>query len=44
MMLVGEMVKRNAKLLGNKVGLIDGKESFTYKEINERINRLSIWA
>jgi long-chain acyl-CoA synthetase len=41
MMVVGDILRRNAKIYSKKVGLIDGNKSFTYKGINERTNRLS---
>jgi long-chain acyl-CoA synthetase len=40
-MLLGDIVRRNAKLYGKKVGLIDGERYFTYSQINYRVNRLS---
>ena len=33
--------QRQARINAKKVGLIDGDKSLTYKEINERVNRLS---
>ena len=41
MMLIGDMLRRDAKLYSQKVGLIDGGEGFTYKELNRRVNRLT---
>ena len=41
MMVVGDILRRNAKIYSKKVGLIDGNKSFTYKGINVRTNRLS---
>jgi acyl-CoA synthetase (AMP-forming)/AMP-acid ligase II len=40
-MLVGDIVKRQAKINSKKVGLVDGEKEFTYREINERVNRLA---
>jgi acyl-CoA synthetase (AMP-forming)/AMP-acid ligase II len=40
-MLPGDVLRRNAKIYSRKVGLIDGDKQFTYKEINERVNRFS---
>jgi acyl-CoA synthetase (AMP-forming)/AMP-acid ligase II len=40
MMLIGDMLRRDAKLFSQKVGLIDGGENFTYSELNRRANRL----
>jgi fatty-acyl-CoA synthase len=41
MLLIGDMLSRDAKLFHQKVGLIDGGESFTYGEMNRRANRLA---
>ena len=41
MMLMGDMLCRDAKLFSQRVGLIDGGESFTYSELNRRANRLT---
>jgi acyl-CoA synthetase (AMP-forming)/AMP-acid ligase II len=40
-MLVGDIITRQARINAKKIGLIDGNTSLTYKEINERVNRLS---
>lgn len=40
-MLVGDILRRNAKLYGTKIGLIDGDKAFSYAEIDSRVNRLS---
>lgn len=40
-MLVGDIVRRQGRINAKKVGLIDGNQEFTYKEINERVNRLA---
>ena len=40
-MLVGDIVRRQGRINAKKVGLIDGDQEFTYKEINERVNRLA---
>ena len=40
-MLIGDMLRRDAKLFSQKVGLIDGGQSFTYSELNKRANRLA---
>jgi acyl-CoA synthetase (AMP-forming)/AMP-acid ligase II len=40
-MLVGDIVSRQARINAKKIGLIDGNKSLTYKEINERVNRLT---
>jgi acyl-CoA synthetase (AMP-forming)/AMP-acid ligase II len=41
MMLIGDMLRRDAKLFSQKVGLIDSGESFTYSQLNNRANRLA---
>jgi acyl-CoA synthetase (AMP-forming)/AMP-acid ligase II len=41
MMLIGDMLRRDAKLFSQKVGLIDGEKNFTYSELNRRANRLT---
>jgi len=41
MILIGDMLRRDSKLYGRKEGLIDGDRSFTYREVNERANRLA---
>jgi acyl-CoA synthetase (AMP-forming)/AMP-acid ligase II len=41
MMLIGDMLRRNAKLFNRRVGLIEGEESFTYGQLNSRANRLA---
>jgi long-chain acyl-CoA synthetase len=41
MLLVGDILRRDAKLYGNKIGLIDGEKKFTYSELNHRVNRLA---
>lgn len=40
-MLLGDIVRRDAKLYGKKVGLIHEEKHFTYREINNRVNRLA---
>ena len=41
MMLIGDMLFRDARLFSQKVGLIDADERFTYSELNKRANRLT---
>jgi long-chain acyl-CoA synthetase len=41
MMLIGDMLRRDAKLFKQKVGLIDSDKNFTYSELNSRANRLA---
>lgn len=40
-MLVGDILRRDAKLYGKKIGLIDREKNFTYSEVNTRANRLA---
>jgi long-chain acyl-CoA synthetase len=40
-MLLGDIVRRDAKLYGQKIGLIDEEKSTSYFELNNRVNRLS---
>lgn len=40
-MLVGDILRRNAKLYGKKIGLIDEERNFTYREVDTRANRLA---
>ena len=40
-MLVGDILRRNARIYAEKVGLVDDNKAFTYREINRRVNRLS---
>jgi len=41
MFLMGDILKRNARLSGKKIGLVDGNRRFAYGEINRRANCLS---
>ncbi len=41
MMLIGDMLRRDARLYSKKVGLIDSGRSFAYSEVNSRTNRLA---
>jgi acyl-CoA synthetase (AMP-forming)/AMP-acid ligase II len=41
MILIGDMLRRDAKLYSKKVGIIDGERSLTYGELNNRANRLA---
>jgi long-chain acyl-CoA synthetase len=40
-MLLGDIVRRQSRINAKKVGLVDEDKQFTYKEINERVNRLA---
>ncbi|MBP1735647.1 MAG: long-chain fatty acid--CoA ligase, partial [Deltaproteobacteria bacterium] len=41
MMLIGDMIRRDARLYGGKTGLIEGDMHFTYTELNSRTNKLA---
>ena len=41
MMLMGDMLRRDAKLFGRKTALIEGSQRFLYSEVNSRVNRLA---
>ena len=41
MFLIGDMLRRDARLFTKKVGVVEGKERFTYGELNSRVNRLA---
>lgn len=41
MILIGDMLRRDAKLFGGKTAIIDGEESLTYGALNRRVNRLA---
>jgi len=41
MLSVGDILRRDAKLYGKKIGLIDGDKRFSYAELNHRVNRLA---
>jgi long-chain acyl-CoA synthetase len=41
MMLIGDMLRRDARLFARKVGVIEGERQFTYQELNRRVNRLA---
>ncbi len=40
-MVLGDILRTQARINAKKIGLIDGEKSFTYREINERVNRLA---
>ncbi len=40
-LLLSQFLDRAVKLYGKKTALIDDDKSFTYAEINERVNQLS---
>ncbi|MFC1534791.1 long-chain-fatty-acid--CoA ligase [Thermodesulfobacteriota bacterium] len=40
-MLVGDILRRNARIYRKKVALIDGDKSFDYEEVNRRTNQLA---
>jgi acyl-CoA synthetase (AMP-forming)/AMP-acid ligase II len=41
MMLIGDMIRRDARLYGGKTGLVEGDKHFTYTELNRRTNKLA---
>ncbi len=41
MMLIGDMLRRDAKLYAKKIGVAEGNKRFTYQELNKRVNRLA---
>jgi acyl-CoA synthetase (AMP-forming)/AMP-acid ligase II len=41
MMLIGDMLRRDAKLYGGKEAVVDVGRSLSYRELNERANRLA---
>lgn len=40
-MLLGDILRRDAKLFGKKIALIDEEKNFIYSEVNARANRLA---
>ena len=40
-MLVGDILRRQARINAKKIGVVDGDEQFTYQRLNERANRLA---
>lgn len=40
-MLIGDMLRRDARLFGRKVAVIEGSQRFRYSEVNSRVNRLA---
>jgi acyl-CoA synthetase (AMP-forming)/AMP-acid ligase II len=41
MMLIGDMLRRAARLYSRKEAIIDGRKSFSYADVNSRANRLT---
>jgi long-chain acyl-CoA synthetase len=41
MMLIGDMLRRDARLFARKTGVIEGERRFTYQELNLRVNRFA---
>ena len=41
MMLIGDMIRREARIRGRKLAVVDGEKEFTYQEVNQRANRLA---
>jgi long-chain acyl-CoA synthetase len=40
-MLVGDILRRQARINGKKIGVVDEDGQFTYQQLNERANRLA---
>ena len=40
-MLIGEILRREARIRGNKIAVVDGEIEYNYQEINRRVNRLA---
>ena len=40
-MLVGDILRRQARINAKKIGVVDQDEQFTYQQLNERANRLA---
>ena len=40
-MLIGDMLRRAARLYSRKEAIIDGRKSFSYADVNSRANRLT---
>ncbi len=41
MMLIGDIILREARIRNRKVAVIDGEKEYNYREINQRVNRLA---
>jgi acyl-CoA synthetase (AMP-forming)/AMP-acid ligase II len=41
MVLIGDMLRRDARLLTRKVGVVEGDKNLSYGELNSRVNRLA---
>ena len=40
-MLIGEILRREARIRGNKIAVVDGDTEYNYQEVNLRVNRLA---
>jgi long-chain acyl-CoA synthetase len=40
-LLVGDILQRQARINAKKIGVVDGDKQFTYRQLNERANRLA---
>jgi acyl-CoA synthetase (AMP-forming)/AMP-acid ligase II len=41
MLLIGDILRREAKIRGAKLAVVDGDKEYSYKEVNRRANRLA---
>ena len=41
MMLIGDIIRREAKIRGSKLAIVDGDKEYSYREVNRRANRLA---
>ena len=41
MMLIGDIIRREARIRGNKLAVVDEDIEYSYQEINRRVNRLA---
>ena len=41
MMLIGDMIRREARIRGRKLAVVEGDKEFTYQEVNQRVKRLA---
>ena len=40
-MLIGDILRRQARISAKKIGVVDEDEQYTYQQLNERANRLA---
>ncbi|MBN2062055.1 MAG: long-chain-fatty-acid--CoA ligase [Deltaproteobacteria bacterium] len=41
MMLIGDIIRREARIRSQKIAVVEGEKEFTYQEVNQRVNRLA---